>query len=59
MEIKLNEEQVTQINAILNSFPISQLGAVQEIIKIFQDAQSPAEDSGETRQLIADADTED
>lgn len=59
MEIKLNEEQIKQINAILNSLPISQLGAVQEIIEIFQDAQKPAEEAGETRQLIADANTED
>ena len=27
MEIKLTEEQVNQINAVLNSMPISQLGA--------------------------------
>lgn len=59
MEIKLTEEQVNQINAVLNSMPISQLGAVQEIIKIFQDAQQPAEEAGETRQLTADANTED
>ena len=53
MEIKLNEEQVAQINQILNSFPISQLGAVQEIVKIFQDAQTGEEESV-TRELTAE-----
>lgn len=59
MEIKLNEEQVAQINAILNSFPISQLNQVQSIIKIFQDAQAPGDES-ETLQLNPeDVNTED
>lgn len=53
MEIKLTEEQVNQINAILNSMPISQLGAVQEIIKVFQEAQTGGEEVV-TRELTAE-----
>lgn len=63
MEIKLTEEQISEINAILNSFPISQLDRVQAIIKVFQDAQGAEGGEGEsvTRQLSAteDANTED
>lgn len=55
MELNLTQEQVAQINAILNSMPISELQRVQAIIKIFQDA-SQAEAEGdapetETREL--------
>lgn len=38
MELNLTQEQVAQINAILNSMPISELQRVQAIIKILQDA---------------------
>lgn len=56
MELNLSQEQVAQINAILNSMPISQLQAVQAIIKIFNDAQGSDDQTSETKQL---ADTED
>lgn len=56
MELNLSQEQVAQINAILNSMPISQLQAVQAIIKIFNDAQGNDDQTSETKQL---ADTED
>lgn len=55
MELNLTQEQVAQINAILNSMPISELQRVQAIIKIFQDAsQTEAEGDApetETREL--------
>ena len=41
MKIKLNEEQVNQLNSILNNFPIKELQNVQALNKILADNVIP------------------